>query len=246
MRTVRRYTRIAVVLGVLAISLTAYGLSTRIGLRHQWTQRFLRWTARALSLDVQIVGTPVPDHVLYIANHLSWLDILALGSVVDTGFVAKDDVAGWPLIGWLARIGGTIFINRESRREARGQADALGEALKLGRPVVLFPEGTTNDGIALFPFRPALFASVCPPPAGVVIQPIAIDYGAEAAAICWTGDEPLAPNARKILERKGRLLVTLRFLTPITDHPDRKTLAAQTQRMIADALDASGHRGLRL
>ena len=136
----------------------------------------------------------------------------------------------------LARIGGTIFIDRESRRAARGQVDQLGLALLDRHPITLFPEGTTNDGASLFPFRPALFASVAPPPPGIVVQPVAIDYGDAATTIAWTGDEDLGPNARKILNRPGPLVCTIRFLPPLAPSEDRKQLAAQAQAAIAAAL----------
>lgn len=229
--------RVALALWILLFCLTGYALTWPIRRRIGWPRFFLQWFGEAMGLDVRIEGTPVPRGVLYVANHLSWLDILALGGATPSCFVSKDDVDGWPLVGMLARIGGTIFIDRGSRRAARGQVDQLGQALLGRQPVALFPEGTTGDGIRLFPFRPALFASVAPPPPGIVVQPVAIDYGAAAAEICWTGDEDLGPNAKMILARPGRLVCTLRFLPPLPRSDDRKALAAKAQAVIATALD---------
>ena len=232
----RATARISVALFILAFCLAGYALSWPLRRRIGWPRFFLQWFGEALGLDVRIEGTPAGRDVLYVANHVSWLDILALGGATPTWFVSKDDVGGWPLVGMLARIGGTIFIDRESRRAARGQVDQLGLALLGHHPITLFPEGTTNDGASLFPFRPALFASVAPPPPGIVVQPVAIDYGDAAASIAWTGDEDLGPNARKILSRPGPLVCTLRFLPPLAPSDDRKQLAAQAQAAIAAAL----------
>jgi len=201
-----------------------------------WRRFFLQWLGEAMGIEVRVEGQPVRRGVLYVANHVSWLDILALGGATDTAFVSKDDVGAWPLVGMLARIGGTIFIDRQSRRAARGQADQLAAALLSLEPIALFPEGTTGDGISLLPFRPALFASVAPPPPGIVVQPVAIDYGDAASEICWTGDEDLGPNARKVLSRRSGLACTLRFLPPLPPIEDRKLLAAAAQREVAAAL----------
>ncbi len=228
--------RVAVALFILLFCLAGYALTWPIRRRIGWPRFFLQWFGEALGLDVRIEGAPVRRNVLYVANHVSWLDILALGGATPTWFISKNDVGDWPLVGMLARIGGTIFIDRESRRAARGQVDQLGQALLGGHPITLFPEGTTGDGTALFPFRPALFASVAPPPPGITVQPVAIDYGPAAAEISWTGDEDLGPNAKAVLARPAALICTLRFLPPLTPSDDRKKLAAEAQAVIAEAL----------
>lgn len=228
--------RLSTGLAIIAFCLVGYALSGPFRKRIGWRRFFLQWFGEAMGLDVRIEGKPVSRDVLYVANHVSWLDILALGGATHTAFVSKDDVDGWPLVGMLARIGGTIFIDRQSRRAARDQADQLATALLAHDPIALFPEGTTGDGISLFPFRPTLFASVAPPPPGIVVQPVAIDYGAAAPAIAWTGNEDLGPNARKVLGRPGALVCTIRFLPPLPPIDDRKRLAAEAQTVIARAL----------
>ena len=119
-----------------------------------------------------------PGRVLYAANHVSWLDILALGGAVPLNFVARHDVGQWPAIGWAADLNDTIYIARDVRSSVKGQADTLRQALDSGRAVGLFPEGTTDGGRALLPFRASLFASLYPALPGVRVQPVAIDYGA--------------------------------------------------------------------
>ncbi len=228
--------RLSFALFVLAFCLTGHVLTWPVRRRIGWPRFFLQWFGESLGLDVRIEGEPIGRDVLYVANHVTWLDILALGGATPTFFISKDDVSAWPLVGMLARIGGTIFIDRESRRAARGQVDQLGQALLSRHPITLFPEGTTGDGITLFPFRPALFASVAPPPPGIVVQPVAIDYGPAAAEIAWTGDDALGPNARHVLGRAGRLACVIRFLPPLAPSDDRKRIAAEAQASITAAL----------
>jgi 1-acyl-sn-glycerol-3-phosphate acyltransferase len=230
--------RLALAIGVLLFCLAGYGLARPFGRGDWWVKLFLGSAGRALGAKVTIVGQPIPRNVLFVANHLSWMDILTVGGATGTAFVSKESVAHWPLVGWLAKIGGTIFIRRESRVAARGQADALADALKTGRPGAFFPEGTTGNGIVLAPFRPSLFASVAPPPPNVAVQPIAIDYGAAAPQIAWIDGESTIANALRLVSRRGPLPVTLRFLDPIDPAllADRKSIARTAEAAIAAAL----------
>lgn len=233
----RRLARIAAALAMIPPHVAGWALARPFGRQHRWTRAFLGATGRRLSLKVTIEGRRLPGPVLYVSNHVSWLDILALGGAtgpVGAAFVSRGDVQHWPLIGFLARVGGTVFIDRE-RRSIGEQTDALGKALASGRPAMLFPEGTTGDGTALLPFRAALFGAVA---GGTVpVQPVAIDYGPAMAAIAWGGDEEFGPNAGRILLRDGRLPVTIRFLDPIDPAGlDRKQLAARARAAIATAL----------
>jgi len=147
----------------------------------------------------------------------------------------------WPLIGWLTTSNNTVYVERESRQKAHHQATALQTALLSGQPVTLFPEGTTNDGHQLFPFRSSLIAAVTPAPEQISIQPVAIDYGAVAADIAWVGDESFGANALRLLGRRGRFSVTLHFLEPLShaDFADRKAIAAHSRAEIAAALGVS-------
>ncbi|MEA3048428.1 MAG: lyso-ornithine lipid O-acyltransferase [Sphingomonadales bacterium] len=208
--------------------------------RSLWPRRFLGWAAYAAGMRVRVEGEPLPRDVLFLANHLSWLDILVLAGASGTAFVAKDDVARWPVVGWLARLNATVFIARASRSEVKGQADALRRALASGQPVALFPEGTTEGGADILPFRASLLASLFPPLERVKVQPVAIDYGASAHDIAWIGDETAPANARRILSRRGTAEVVLRFLEPVdpaTVH-DRKQLAAAARAEIVEALSS--------
>jgi lyso-ornithine lipid O-acyltransferase len=234
----------AIVLGLI-VHVPLHYLSKLILGRSLWPSRFLRYAARAAGLKIRIEGTPLPGSVLFAANHLSWLDVIALGGAAPMAFVAKDEVESWPVMSWIARLNGTIYVARAARREARDQADRLRAALASGRAVAFFPEGTTDGGVETLNFRASLFASLFPPIAGVKVQPVAIDYGARAAEIAWVGEEATLANARRVLGGGGTIAVTVHFLAPIdpASAGDRKLLARRARDAIVAALGASGSSG---
>lgn len=207
-----------------------------------WPRRFLFWVGYAAGVRARTVGTPLRRHVLFVSNHLSWLDIMVVAGATGAAFVSKDDVARWPVIGWLATLNNTVFVARNERKAVRGQADALRSALASGQPVALFPEGTTAGGTEILPFRASLLASLFPPLPGVKVQPVALDYGEAAHDIAWIGDEPAKANAMRIFSRKGKLPVTLHFLAPVDPAAvaDRKALAQRSRAEIVEALTGSG------
>ncbi|HEY6916377.1 MAG TPA: lysophospholipid acyltransferase family protein [Allosphingosinicella sp.] len=237
----------AIVLGFLAC-LPLHYLWKIAGRRSPWPRRFLGWTAWCAGARVRVTGTPLSSNVLFLANHLSWLDILVVAGASGASFVSKDDVKRWPLIGWLASLHDTIFVARSDRNGVKGQADQLRAALATGQPVALFPEGTTEGGHEILPFRASLLSAVFPPPPNLKVQPIALDYGEAAHDIAWVGKEPAPANARRVLSRRGILPVTVHFLAPIDPHEaaDRKALAIRSRDEILAALDASAEAPDRL
>lgn len=206
-----------------------------------WPRRFLAWVGRSAGLRVTVTGTPLPSHVLFVANHESWLDIMGIAEATGASFVSKAEVRRWPVVGWLADMNRTVYVERAERKSVHGQADALRAALAGGRPVALFPEGTIGDGPTVLPFRASLFAALYPPLPGVTVQPVAIDYGSAASAITWTGDEPAARNARRVLARPGTIPLSIRFLEPIdpAELRDRKMLAERARSEIVAALGSA-------
>ncbi len=201
----------------------------------RWFLGFAGWVSGA---DVMVKGVPDGRYTLFIANHLSWLDILILSGATGCAFVAKADMAPWPVIGWLATSNNSVYVQREARHSAHHQANALQTALLSGQPVALFPEGTTGNGRQLLPFRTSLIAAVTPAPEAISIQPVALDYGSIAPDIAWTDDEPVGVNALRVLSRPGRFPVTIHFLDPLShaDFADRKAIAAHSRAEIAAAL----------
>jgi 1-acyl-sn-glycerol-3-phosphate acyltransferase len=237
----------AMVAGFLACVPLHYGWKLA-GRPSPWPRRFLWWIGWSAGMRAQVVGRPLPSHVLFVANHLSWLDILLVAGATGTAFVSKEEVARYPLIGWLAGLNNTVFVARSERNSVRGQADALRTALATGQPVTLFPEGTTDGGPDLLPFRASLLASLFPPLPGVRVQPVALDYGPAAHDISWVGEETAVANARRILSRPGTTPVILRFLAPVDPAAvgDRKALAAAARAEIHEALDPSAKAADRL
>jgi len=237
--------RLAAIVAGLLFCVPLHYLWKLFRARSIWPQIFLGYAAACCGVRVRIEGEPLKTRVLVAANHVSWLDILVLGGAAPVVFVARADVQDWPLVGWAAGLNDTIFVAREARSSVRGQADTLRQALEKGRAVALFPEGTTEGGAGLLPFRASLFASLFPPLPGVRVQPVAIDYGEAAEDLLWVGEEPFGANAKRILSRPGTIRATLRFLAPIDPHQagDRKALSARSQEEVAEALGASAAPG---
>lgn len=186
--------------------------------------RVLLW---GFGIRLRVHGRPVPG-ALVVANHVSWSDIPVMGRVIDAGFVAKDDVAGWPVIGRLTAAYGCLFVSREARGKAGEQAEAVAAKLTHGHGLILFPEGTTGEGDACLPFRSSLFAMI---PRGTPVQPLTIRYyhadgsPLDAAArreVCWIGDDELLPHV-KLLARRGGLVAELWFDEPM-EAGERKAL----------------------
>ena len=242
MRRVRFSLRVVAMALGFAVMIPLHLLWRLFGLESPWPRRALWWVGRSAGLRVRVRGTPLRSHVLFLANHSSWLDIMAIAGASGAAFVAKAEVRSWPVIGWLAGLNRTIYVERSDRTAVRGQADALRTALGTGQAVALFPEGTTDGGQEILPFRASLLASLFPPLSGIRVQPVAIDYGAAGSDIAWTGDEPAAANVRRVLSRRGTIAVTVSFLAPIDPAAagDRKALAAAAQAEVAAALGASG------
>lgn len=238
----RLWWRLARVGFALVIRLPAHAVARLRGRPSRQIGPFLAAVTRVFGVRVRVEGAPLRRDVLYLANHVSWLDIVTLGGVTGAAFVSKDDVARWPVVGWLARQAGTVFIHRQSRVEVQGQADALAAALAGGRPVALFPEGTTSDGRTLLPFRTSLLAALDVARPGIRVQPVAIDYGAAAARIAWTGGEGTGGNVKRVGGSAAPLPVTLYFLPPIdpAETTGRKAIAAAARTAIEAALSASG------
>ena len=183
-------------------------------------------------------GTPLRRDVFFIANHVSWIDILVLAGASGTAFVAKHELSEVPVIGWLCSLNRTVFVKRENRMGVAEQINALREALADNWSVTVFPEGTTTDNRSLLPFKTSLLSMLEPPPPGVLVQPVMLDYGAAGEVIGWVGNESGVNNARRVLGRRGSFRVRITFLPPFSpaDHPGRKAIGAKARAEIEAAL----------
>ena len=199
---------------------------------------FLRFAARISGARVKVHGTHLKRDVFYIANHVSWLDILSLAGACGTAFVAKAELERAPIVGWLSKINRTVFVKREARMSVANQINALKEALADNWAVTIFPEGTTTDGQSLLPFKTSMLSVLEPPPPGVMVQPVLIDYGPVAEWIGWIGEEGGLNNAKRVLSRKGTFPLHIHFLEPFSpvDFRGRKAISTEGRRRIEEAL----------
>ena len=208
---------------------------------------FLRYTAWIVGARVTIVGTPLRRDVFFIANHISWIDILSLAGASGTAFVAKQELSDVPVIGWLCRLNRTVFVKRENRVGVAEQINALKEALADNWSVTIFPEGTVTDGHSLLPFKSSMISVLEPPPPGVMVQPVVLDYGENSEEIGWVGEENGLHNAKRIMARRGSFPLTLHYLEPFSpaDYHGRKAIAAKAREEIERQLVANLGKPLR-
>ena len=224
--------------------------STKWRKKRAYEQAFYRRIASGFVAKVELRGTPVArPGTLYVSNHISWLDIPMIASVIDTDFIAKDDIEHWPLIGGLSRRTGTLFVSRTARHQAQRHLDDMIAALQSGVSLMLFAEGNTSDGAGVLPFLSSLFAAA---PYAAAVQPVFVGYrhaggawlsDAEMAAIGWTGDDELVPNAAGVAGMKIEGVVTLLDPVPASASTNRRSITAYCHTAISEgyaALRAEG------
>ena len=204
--------------------------------------RIAWWSAgvlRVLGVGLQARGVARPGPTLLLANHVSWLDIAAIHAVVPKArFVAKADVLRWPLLGWLIRGAGTLFIERERKRDALRVVHALAQALRDGQTVAVFPEGTTGSGAQPLPFHANLLqgAIATATPVQLVVLRFADAGHRFSPAAEYVGDTSLLQSLWRVAGARG-LVVHLHLLPPqASAHADRRALAAQLRQQVADRL----------
>jgi 1-acyl-sn-glycerol-3-phosphate acyltransferase len=239
--TARVILRVAGLLLALLICVPLHGLWRLFRLPSPWPRFFLGAAARICGARVRTIGTPLKRNVIFLANHSSWLDILTIAGATGSAFVAKAELRAAPVVGWLSTLNRTIFVARTDRMGIAAQIAEVAAAIAQGWAITIFPEGTTSGHDELLPFKGSLLAALEPPPPGVMVQPILIDYGTAGPLVAWVGDEPGQANALKLLGSRGSFTATLRFLDPFApaDHADRKAIAAEAHRRIAAAKRSS-------
>jgi 1-acyl-sn-glycerol-3-phosphate acyltransferase len=200
--------------------------------------RVLCWL---IGLKVQVVGK-VSDKpaTLFLPNHTSWLDILVLGSVLRASFVSKSEVGQWPVIGFVAKLGRTVFVSRRRTSTVLREADTMRERLQAGDSLILFAEGTSNDGTRVLPFRSAFLAAAADAKA---VQPVSLVYDRlgglpacrrDRPLFAWYGDMDIASHFWRIARRSGaRATVLLHEPADPANLPDRKILTAAVSDVVA-------------
>ncbi|MBO9714869.1 lysophospholipid acyltransferase family protein [Sphingomonas sp.] len=234
----RLWLRVALLALAVLVCVPVHYLLKLLRLPSPLPRLFLGTAARIAGARIERMGTPLKRDVFYISNHLSWIDILALGGTSGTAFVAKAEIASSPLVGWLAGLNRTVYVKRENRMGVAEQINELRDALAENWAITVFPEGTTTDGRSLLPFKTPMLRVLEPPPPGVMVQPVMLDYGEVGEDIAWIGEEGGLNNARRILARRGSFRLRVTFLEPFhpRDFPGRKAIAAESRRRIEEAL----------
>jgi lyso-ornithine lipid O-acyltransferase len=220
-----------------------------LALRRRWTSTlpvfYHRWCCRILGFRIRVIGTPTHERpVLYAANHISYIDITVLGSVIPGSFVAKSEVARWPFFGWLAKLQRSVFVDRRVRSIAI-QREVIGKRLAAGDALILFPEGTSGDGNRVLPFKSALFGAACQGEGvgRVIVQPVSLAYtrldGIPIGRLyrpffAWYGAVDLVPHLWSMVGL-GTVEVVLEFHPPtfLSDCGSRKALAEYCHSRIA-------------
>ncbi|MDA8233018.1 MAG: lysophospholipid acyltransferase family protein [Magnetospirillum sp.] len=243
--------RFAAFLAITLVMLGPYMALVAIGWKShsRYSSAYWRVVTRAIGIRVRTFGTPVAGGpALIVANHASYLDILVLGRLLPACFVAKREVAGWPGFGFLSRVAQTVFVERKRGGSAR-QRDLLRGRLDGGEMLILFPEGTSNDGNRVLPFKSALFAVAEEPvrtatgdARALPVQPVSVAYTrldglplqrAFRPFYAWYGDMTLAGHLFTVLGL-GQVTVDVIFHPPVTigNFPDRKALASHCHDVI--------------
>jgi 1-acyl-sn-glycerol-3-phosphate acyltransferase len=232
---------------MLPLAAMDYARSAWFGRRHAprhrrslWLQRWCRTISRIVGLQLRHRGTP-PESGMIVSNHLSYLDILAFGSLVPCIFVAKREVGNWPAIGLLARMAGTIFVDRKRKTNVEEVNLQIASGLREGAVVVLFAEGTSSDGRTVLPFRSALLEPAARSDRAVVPAAIRyhLDRGSVPDEVCYWRDMTLLPHLLNLFTKR-EIRAHVAFGTGGTGalHGSRKAMTRELHERVS-ALHAS-------
>jgi 1-acyl-sn-glycerol-3-phosphate acyltransferase len=215
-----------------AIKIAFLTRTKRLRVRTVWLHRWSRFACYVLGIRVATHGS-MPQAGLLVCNHLSYLDIVTLSSIEPCVFVAKRDVAAWPLFGWLARGAGTIFVDRKKRFCSPAAVDYIREAIKNGSVVVLFAEGTSSDGSTVLPFKSALLESAvqlgCPVATAAISY--GLDHGSVADEVCYWRDMTLVPHLLNLFFKR-EIRSSCVFSPPKIRFGDRKRIANELREEV--------------
>ena len=236
-------------LALMPVQLLA--LVFRSPLRKRLPQWYHRNTCRLLGIQIERHGRPSRRHpTLFVANHVSYLDIEVLGAMLRASFVAKAEVATWPIFSWLAKLQETVFVERRVHRAA-DHRDEMSRRLEAGDDLILFPEGTSGDGNAILTFKSALFSVAERRPHGnpLTVQPVSIAYtrldGLPLGRylrpfFAWYGDMELGSHLWHAISL-GRLTVVVEFHEPVTleQFGSRKALSDYCYQVVSRGVAAA-------
>jgi 1-acyl-sn-glycerol-3-phosphate acyltransferase len=195
--------------------------------RALWLQRTSRRSLRIFKFTAQVAG-PVPSGGLLVSNHLSYLDVPVLSSLTPAVFVGNHEIKSWPVISWLARLAGTLFIDRERRMDVAPVNAAIQTALDGGALVVVFPEGTSSDGQIILPFKSSLLEPAMRQIHSLSISLIRyeLDDGNAGRDVCYSGDATFLSHLLNLLSKRT-FRASVRFAPIPSIDPLRMELAQQ-------------------
>jgi 1-acyl-sn-glycerol-3-phosphate acyltransferase len=252
---------LALIIPFTFVLLISQLLAVALGLRARKTIPvfYHRKLCRIMGARIKTIGTPVEGSVLMTANHAGWLDILVLSTVRPLSFIAKDDIASWPVFGLMAKLQETIFVRRGQRSKVAEDRDVMRARLLAGDALVIFPEGTSTDGNRVRRFKSSLFGAAELPLGEDKshhithprVQPVSVAYvrlygipmGSENRPFfAWYGDMDLLPHFWEAL-KKGPIDVVIEFHPPLTvdDAGGRKALAAAAETAVRKGLARALH-----
>jgi 1-acyl-sn-glycerol-3-phosphate acyltransferase len=238
---------LALTLALLAFQLIAILFDLR--LQRSIPHLYHRILCALIGVRIREVGTrSSASPMLILANHVSWLDITVISALAPVVFVAKSEVAGWPVFGWLAKLQRTVFINRQARHQTGAATREIAGRLLGGDAVVLFAEGTSSDGTRVLPFRSALVGAVhhalgnSTAHADITVQPMSVAYigfggvpigRALRERVAWYGDAELMPHLARVLA-SGAVDVTVSWGEPIAYdiRADRKAITREAEKSV--------------
>lgn len=195
-------------------------------------QQWAIGACRVMGVSLEISGAIPPPGALMAANHLGFLDILALSATADMTLLAKREIGDWPVIGALARRAGTLFIHREQRRDLVRVKATMQSALEAGRRVVYFPEATSTDGDTVRPFHSGLLQSALD--ARCAVHGVALHFSSvdtDDRTFCWWGDQTFLPAFYRVL-RVRRIAARVHFEPSAERALTRKPLARELHRTV--------------
>lgn len=227
---------------LLILSSWIIPVPTRYKIAHIWMKFLCRFI---IQLKVKVEGVPSKKTMFMAGNHISWLDIVAIGAQKQVSFLAKSEVRKWPVIGWIAKIGGTMFIERGGGQSSE-IASEIADRLQNNSSIMVFPEGTTTVGVTMRKFFPRLFAA--PIDANLPVQPVAIRYPGKDARgthrlAAYAEDDNFVKQLFYVLSQPG-VNVELTFLEPIeSEGKDRKALSEAVYNAIHAVVEEKNRKG---
>jgi 1-acyl-sn-glycerol-3-phosphate acyltransferase len=232
------------VLTIITIPIIFSPLGHYIPKQRKIASRLYRGCYQALNIQLVINGQPTQQPALWVCNHISWLDILILAGNNTLDFIAKSEVASWPIIGRVIRRTGTLFIERDNIFKAYKALPELQQRLQSGIPVLVFPEGTTSSGESVLPFKPMFYQAAIR--GNMLIQPISIHYECSDGSFCkevaFIGDDDFSVSFKGVL-KQPKIFAHITYLPAIEAKQwHRKQMALLNQQQINKIINGTTNK----